>query len=206
MKSSFFLILLLTAFSMNCENTLEYDKGPCKFAPPDSNFPIIPGAFCEECFFKLKFQGKEYSFSGNRIESYYVGDYSQSINVFFNFYLDSPASNEALHGNVDVKSPLVKREVIINHTDSSMLLSSAFGIYNYCNVFFQPITDDIGQSYHRLTDIELIESYPVEINSEPFQLFSFYLTGELHATFIINGEIQLITAEYKVKSSVYEKL
>lgn len=77
---------------------------------------------------------------------------------------------------------------------------------NYCNDFFQPITENISQSHHQLTKVELIESYPTEVNSESFQLFSFYLTGEIQATFIINGESQLVTAEYKVKSRFYEKL
>lgn len=205
MKPSYFSILLLAAFFLSCENTPEYDKGPCKFAPPESNFPIIPMT-CEECYFNLTFQGKDYSFPGNKLSSPFGGDWSQMTNVFLSFYLIPPDSDEELYNSIDVKTPLLKMETITQLNDSPLLVSTAFGIYNYCKVFFQPVTDDISQSYHQLTEVDLIESYPTEINSEPFQLFSFYLTGELHATIIIDGEAQVATAEYKVKSSVYEKL
>lgn len=205
MKLSTFLVFLLTILFLSCDSTPNFDTGPCKFAPSDSNFPFIEKS-CEECYFNLRFQDKEYFFPGNRISPSFGGDYSKMWNVFFEFYLDPPDSDEALYSSIDVKTPLMKREVIINGISSPPLVSSAFGIYNYCNNFFEPITDDISQSYHRLTKAELIESYPVEIDSEPYQLFVFCLNGELQATIIVNGNTQLVTAEYQLKSFVYKKL
>ncbi len=206
MKLSYLLILLLLAVFVQCDNTLVFDKGLCKFAPPESNFPMIPGTFCEECFFNFTFEGKEYSFLGNKIESSYTGDYSKTWNVVFDFYLDPPDSDEELNGSIDIKTPLVKVENITKSIGSPPVVSTAFGIYNYCNDFFQPITDDISLSFHRLTKIELIESYPVEIDSEPHQSFFYYLIGELQLTIDINGKTEVITAEYKVRCGVYEKL
>ena len=125
---------------------------------------------------------------------------------FFDFYLYPPDSDEELYSSIGVKTPLIKRKVIINGIDSPPLVSTAFGIYNYCNDFFEPITDDISQSYHRLTKAELIESYPVEIDFQPYQSYFFYLLGELQISIIINGETKVITAKYKVRSVVYKKL
>lgn len=207
MKLPYFLILLGATLFVRCENDMDYDKEPCKFAPPESNFPIIPGAFCEECFFKIKLDDKDYYFSGNRIEVYYSGgDYSQMKNVFFSLYLVPPDSNQKLQSSIDVKTPLLKTEAITKLTDSPPLVFTAFGINNYCNDFFQPITEDITKSYQRLTKAELIESYPSKIGSETYQLYIYYLTGEIQATIIVNGDTQFITAEYRVKSLIYEKL
>lgn len=123
-------------------------------------------------------------------------------NVFLFFYLVPPDSDEELNTSINVKTPLLKVEAITKLNDSPTLVSSAFGIYNYCHEFFESVTGDISQSYNRLTKTELIESYPVGTE----QLFFFYLIGELQVTLIINGEAQLVTAEYKVKSRFYEKL
>lgn len=204
MKLSNVLIVLLTTLFIRCDNSIDYDKGPCKFAPPESNFPVI--ASCDECFFNLKFQSKEYSFAGNKIASDGGSDYTQMKNTFLAFYLDLPNSDERLKSSIDIKTPLVKVDATTKLNNSPPLVSTAFGIYNYCNDFFQPITDDISQSYHQLTKTELIESYPAEINSEPYQLFYFYLSGELNATFVINGDTQIVTAQYRVKSLFFEKL
>lgn len=206
MKLSYIIIFPFLIVLNGCDNAVDFDKGPCKFAPPESNFPVIPGTFCEECFFNFNFQGKQYSFLGDKIESSYVGDYSKMWNVFFEFYLYPPDSDEELYSSIGVKTPLMKRKVVINGIGLPPLVSTAFGIYNYCNDFFEPITDDISQSYHRLTKAELIESYPVEINFQPYQSYFFYLLGELQISIIINGETKVITAKYKVRSVVYEKL
>lgn len=202
MKLSYIIIFPFLIVLNGCDNAVDFDKGPCKFAPPESNFPIIEQA-CKECFFNLKFQGKQYSFPGDRISPAFGGNLSQMYNVFFSFYLVPPDSDEELYNSVDIKSPLLRVEAITKlNTSRGPLVSTAFGIYNYCNDFFQPVTDDVSQSYHWLTKAELIESYSV--GNE--QLFFFYLIGELQATFTINGEVQIVTAEYKVKSRFYEKL
>lgn len=201
MKQSYLIIFLLTLLFGGCDNDINYDKGPCKFAPPESNFPIIE-ASCQECYFNLRFQGKEYLFPGNRISPAFGGGWSQMTNVFLFFYLVPPDSDEELNTSINVKTPLLKVEAITKLNDSPTLVSSAFGIYNYCHEFFESVTGDISQSYNRLTKTELIESYPVGTE----QLFFFYLIGELQVTLIINGEAQLVTAEYKVKSRFYEKL
>ncbi|HMR56910.1 MAG TPA: hypothetical protein PKC10_06295 [Cyclobacteriaceae bacterium] len=200
------MILLLLAVFVQCDNTPDFDKGPCKFAPPESNFPLTPGTFCEECYFNFEFQDREYSFTGNKLESSYVGDYSKMWNVFFDFYLDLPDSDEELNGSIDVKTPLVEIESITKSIETPPVVSTAFGIYNYCKDLFEPVPYDINQSFNRLIKAELIESYPAEINSEPHQSFLYYLNGELQATFNLNGETEVITAEYKVRCVVYEKL
>lgn len=206
MKLSSFPLLLLMVLFLRCDSTPDFDTGLCKFAPPESNFPVIEQS-CVECYFNLKFQGKQYSFPGNRISPAFGGNWSQMSNVFFFFYLVPPNSDEELNASIGVKTPLMKVETItkteISNLTRPSLVSTAFGIYNYCNDFFQPLTDDIDKSYHRLTKAELIETYPVGNNE---QLFFFYLTGEFETTFIINGDAQSVTAEYKVKSRFYEKL
>lgn len=206
MKLFYFIISILTLHFSGCDNNTNFDNGPCKFAPPESNFPVIEQS-CAECYFNLRFQGKEYTFPGNRISPAFGGNWSQMSNVFFFFYLVPPNSDEELNASINVKTPLMKVETI-NQTEISnltrpSLVSTAFGIYNYCNDFIQPVTGDIGKSYHRLTKADLIETYPAGNNE---QLFFFYLTGEFETTFIINGEAQSVTAEYKVKSRFYEKL
>jgi hypothetical protein len=39
-----------------------------------------------------------------------------------------------------------------------------------------------------------------------YNICAYYLNGELQATFNLNGETEVITAEYKVRCVVYEKL
>lgn len=192
---------------MQCDNTPNFDTGPCKFAPPDSNFPFIDQS-CEECYFNLSFGDKEYLFPGNKISPSFGFDHSQMSNVFFAFYLDQPDSDEGLSGSIDVKTPLVKVEDITKSIASPPpLVSTAFGIYNYCKDFFEPIPYDISQSYHRLTRTELFfESDPFEIDSELYKISYYYLNGELHATFNFNGVTEMIRAEYKVKCFVYQKI
>ena len=201
-----FLIISLLLFSIACNDDNSYDTGPCKFAPPESNFPIIERS-CEECYFNLKFQGKQYSFPGNRISPAFGGNWSQMSNVFFFFYLTPPNSDEELNASIDIKTPLMKVETITKTEVSNLtrpsFVSTAFGIYNYCNDFFQPVTDDLVKSFHRLIKAELIETYSTGNNE---QVFYYYLTGEFETTFIINGEAQSVTAEYKVQSRFYEIL
>jgi len=205
-RLSYFLILLLSFTFVQCNNTPDFEKGPCKFAPPDSNFPVIDQS-CEECYFKLSFRDKEYLFPGNKIAPSFGFDYSHMSNVFFTFYLDQPDSNEKLSGSIDVKTPLVKIEDITKSIASPPVVSTAFGIYNYCKDLFEPIPYDTSQSYHRLTRAELFfESDPFEINSELYKTSYYYLNGELHTTFNLNGETEVITAEYKVKCFVYQKI
>ena len=81
-----------------------------------------------------------------------------------------------------------------------------FGIFDYCREFFQPITNDVERSSHELTGIELIESYPVEVYYEPYQLSYFYCTGNLNMTFLINDQVSLATGRYKIKVEIWEKL
>jgi len=90
-------------------------------------------------------------------------------NVFFDFYLDLPDSDEELNGSIDVKTPLVEIESITKSIETPPVVSTAFGIYNYCKDLFEPVPYDINQSFNRLIKAELIESYPAEINSEPHQ-------------------------------------
>jgi len=205
MKQTKIIVSLVVLLGIGCDNTTNFDNGFCKFAPPESNFPIIERS-CEECYFNLKFQSKQYSFPGNRISPAFGGNWSQMSNVFFFFYLTPPNSDEELNASINVKTPLMKVETItkteISNLTRPSFVSTAFGIYNYCNDFFQPETDDVDKSYHRLTKAELIQSYSV--GNE--QLFVFYLTGEFETTFIINGVAQIVTAEYKVQSRFYEKL
>jgi hypothetical protein len=205
MKLSKMMIFILATSFIGCDNTNNFDNGPCKFAPPESKFPVFQRT-CEECYFNLNFQGKKYSFAGNQIPSDAGGGYSQMNNAFLSFYLVSPNSDKELNNSVAIKTPLLKLENIKSLNNSPPLVTTAFGIYNYCNDFFEPITENINQSYHQLTKVEFLESYRTEINFEPFQLFSYYLTGELKTTFIINGETQIVTAQYRVKSIIYEKL
>lgn len=205
MKLYYFLIVLLIALFVKCDSTPNFNTEPCKFAPADSKFPLIDQS-CKECYFNLSFQGREYVFPGNKIFPSFAGDFSKMRNVFFDFYLYPPDSDEKLNASIGVKTPIVKVESITKSTSPPLVVSTAFGIYNYCNDFYQPIADDMNRSFHRLTKSELIESYPVKIDSEPHQLFIFYLTGEIHATIIINEETHMITAEYQLKSFIYEKL
>lgn len=201
MVRSLIMIFIFTIALIGCDNTIDYDNGPCKFAPPESNFPAIERS-CEECYFNLRFQDKEYSFPGNKLSPGFGGNWSQMTNVFLSFYLVPPNSDEELNASINVKTPLIKMETITNLSNSPRpsLVTTSFGIYNYCNDFFQPVTDDISKSYHRLTKAELIETY--QVGDE--QLFFFYLIGEFETTFIINGDVQPVTAEYKVKSRFYE--
>lgn len=89
---------------------------------------------------------------------------------------------------------------------SPSVVSVAMGIYNYCKDFFEPITGNVSQSWHRLIDVELIESHPVELDSEPHQLNRFYSYGELEMTFLINSELQEASASYKIQTVIFEKL
>jgi len=198
------IVLFFSFLLSGCGNqTIDY--GPCKFAPPDSKFTSFSGV-CEECYFNLQFRDGVYSFIGKQLHSEAGGDYSHTYNAVLSFYLDSPKSNLELVNSVGVKKPLQKVSVLSKSGNTPEPVSAAFGIYNYCNEFFEPITDNVNQSYHRLTSIELIDSYPAEINSEPIQFYYYYCVGELNATIIIDGKAETIIGSYRLKMEIYEKL
>jgi hypothetical protein len=54
--------------------------------------------------------------------------------------------------------------------------------------------------------VELIDSYPVEIESVPHQWNYFYFYGELFMTFNIDEELQEALANYKIDAVIYERL
>lgn len=41
MRLSYLTIFISVLLLSGCDNDPIYDSGPCKFAPPESNFPII---------------------------------------------------------------------------------------------------------------------------------------------------------------------
>lgn len=205
---------------MGCDNTIDFDKGPCKFAPPESKFPIFPATYCTECYFNLKFSDKEYSFAGSQLEAGGPGagpgwspdrniQVQNTWNSFLSFYLVSPSSDELLSNSIGVKTPRLKLDTLSKLISAPPSVSASFGIYNYCNDFFEPITGDVSQSYNQLTDIELMESYyvgSIDGSIEQYQNHFFYCYGEITATFVINGEKQLVTATYKVRAQIWEEL
>lgn len=203
---------------VGCDNTIDFDNGPCKFAPPESKFPVFPRAYCEECYLNLQFKGKEYSFAGNQFEggsSSPIANSNNRIvflqmqNAFLSFYLVSPSSDEELNNSINVKTPLINVTTLSNLVDFPPSVSASLGINNYCENFFEPITDNVSQSYNKLTDIEFIESYFVgssEGSTDQYQLHIYYCYGVVNATFLIDGEKQLVTSNYKIRSLIYEKL
>ena len=205
MKPPWIFVLLLVYLLAGCSKGDDFGQEPCPFAPLDSNFPEIETR-CDDCFFNLNFQDGAYQFSGNQIELDVYSYYSLSYNALLSFYLVSPSSVEHLNQGMNVKTPLLEIDAIDNLTVEPPAVTVAFGIYNYCKDFFQPVTNDVSQSYHQLIGTELIESYPTELDNEPYQISFYYLTGELQATFNINGVKEIVTAEYKVKCQIYEKL
>ncbi len=218
MKLYYIYIFLFAIMFIGCDDTIDADQGPCKFPPSESNFPVFSSVACEECYFNLQFEGKEYSFAGNQFE---VGSgaptnssdtrivYYQMHNAFLSFYLVSPPSDDELNNSINVKTPLLKETTLSNLSDHPPSVSASFGIKNYCQTFFEPITGSVSQSYNKLTAVELIDSYFVgnsEGSTEQYQLHIYYCYGELSGTFIIDGENQVITSNYKVRSFIYEKL
>lgn len=211
------LLLLLLALFIRCENAPDFDEGPCKFAPPESNFPINEKS-CKECFFNLKLNGKEYSFNGNQLEEGGGGPgwkpernilVQSKYNPFLSFFLVSPISEESLNNSIGVKTPLLESSAISKLNVPPPSVSVSFGIYNYCNTFFEPVTGDINQSYHSTTKTELIESSfmgSIGGSAEQYQKHVYYCYGAINATFLINGEKQIATATYKVKVEIWEKL
>jgi hypothetical protein len=216
-SSAFVLPLLLLLTGCTKQNV---DYGPCKFAPPESKFPVFPGAYCNECYFNLNINNKEYSFAGNQFETYTTGSgpgwepernilVGDAFNSFFNFYFVSPPSDELLNNSIGVITPLLESTAIARLNYSPPPVSVALGIYNYCEDFFEPVPGDVTQSYHQLTKAEFIESYylgSIDGSIEEYQKHNFYCYGEINATFWIDGEMQSATASYKVKVEIWEKL
>lgn len=213
-----FLYLILLVLT-GCTNAPEYSQGTCPFPPAESNFPVIAGVYsCEECYFKIQFNVGEYSFVANQFErtpSSPVGHSSDTTilagrawNSFLSFFIVAPSSVKELYNRIGVKTPLLKVETVSRRKLESFPppVSAAFGIYNYCKDFFEPITGAVSQSWHQLTEVELRESYPVERDSEPYQRNHFYFYGELEMIFLINGELQKASANYKTDVVLYEKL
>lgn len=212
------LLYIFPLVLVGCSDSMDVSQGPCPFPPAESNFPVISGVYsCEECYFNIQFSGEEYSFAANQFERapLPVGQTSDttilaanSWNSFLSFFLVAPSSVEELYDNIGVKTPLLKVDTVSSRKLESFPppVSAAFGIYNYCEDFFEPITGDVSQSYHQLTEVELIESYPVERDSEPYQRNHFYSYGELEMIFLINGELQEATASYKIDVIIYERL
>lgn len=220
MKHSKIISFLFALLAIGCDNTNDFDNGSCKFAPPESKFPVFPRAFCNECYFNLKVNNKEYSFAGNQFETYTTGVglgwkpdrnilTGSTINSFFNFYFVSPPSDELLNSSIGLKTPLLEYSVINKLNETPPPVSVALGIYDYCKKFYEPITGDVTQSYHLVTKTELIQSYfmgSIGGSIEQYQKHIYYCYGELSATFLINAEKQVVTGTYKLKAEIWEKL
>lgn len=214
-KAAYMLVIFLLL--TGCSHATEYSRGPCPFPPADSNFPVIPNAYdCDGCYFTIEFRGEKYSFAENQFQrtpSRPVGHSSNTTilagrawNSFLSFFLVAPSSVEEFYNSIGVRAPLLKVDTVSKGNLNSFppAASAAFGIYDYCEDLFEPITGDVSQSWHQLSEVELIESYPVERDSEPYQLNRFYSYGELEMTFIINNELQEATASYKIQIIMYE--
>ncbi len=218
MKLYYIYIFLFAIMFIGCDETIDADQGPCKFPPSESNFPVF-SPYCTECFFILQFQGEEYSFDWNQINSGGPSDgpgwrpdrnilVQKTWNSFLSFYIVSPSSVEILYNSIGVKTPLLKVDTLSKLTSVPPPVSASFGIYNYCNDFFEP-TGNIDQSYHQLTGVELFQTGligPINGSSDDYLKHYYNCSGELKATFMINGEIQVVTAQYKVRVQIWEKL
>lgn len=77
----------------------------------------------------------------------------------------------------------------------------ALRLFNYCNDIFEANNTSINQSFHRLTKVELIESYRVG----SYLLSFFYCYGEIESPYMMNGQPELIKATYKIRVEVYER-
>jgi hypothetical protein len=185
---SFFCFLLI-----GCNDSNSFEDGrPCGFAPAESNFPLVQSTFCEECYMNINFKENKYSFDGNQFGTFPAGDFSQMQNPFFSFYLFSPNSVEELNNSIGQITSLTSVQTLTKLDESPGLPSVAFGIYNYCDNFFEALTSDVSKSKHELKSIE-------NVNSN-----FFYCIGEISATLIVNGEEQMVTAAYKILVRVGE--
>lgn len=199
---------IILAICTSCGQTDDIDYGPCKFAPAESKFPVVPTAFCEECYFELQVFGKQYSFTGNQFLESPPWEINTISNAFLQFSIVVPVSMDSLNLGLGNTTPLLNWDSLPYSRTSSPPVSASFGIFNYCKDYFEPISN-INQSYHRLTHIDMIESYfveRVEANGDDYQFNRFYAYGELKATFNINGEIQVATGTYKIQIIVFEKI
>jgi hypothetical protein len=205
-------VVLITA----CEDKIDANYGPCKFPSAQSKFPELKYAWCKDCFVELDFQNQQYRFNGNQIETtssaanwnppelpYLV---RLTRNSFFALNFISPLTVQDLFNAVGNKTALLKTDTLSKLTGEIPPASVLFGVFDYCREFHQPLAQDITRSSHELTGIELIESYTVEVNYQPYQLSYFYCTGTLNMTFLINGNTEPAAAQYKIQVEVYEKL
>jgi hypothetical protein len=208
--------LLFVLLIFGCEDKINANYGPCKFPSAQSKFPELKYAWCKDCFVELNFQDQQYRFNGNQIETipsaanwnppelpYLV---RLTRNSFFELNFISPLTVQELSNAVGNKTALLKTDTLSKLTGEIPPASVLFGVFDYCREFHQPVAYDITSSSHELTGIELIESYPVEVNYEPYQLSYFYCTGKLNMTFLINGNTEPATAQYNIQVEVYEKL
>lgn len=203
-----------------CQDEIEVDRGPCKFAPVSSNFAEVEYSYCQDCYVKIQFMGDEYFFEEDQIDftpSGFVWNsdntniISTAENAFFQLNIASPFSPVVLNDNIGIKTPLLNRESLATlGNDVPPPVSASFGIYNYCKDFFES-SGNVNESFNLLTDVELLESYEVQIGEDessfhPYQRSLFNCSGELQGSFIINGETHIITANYKLNMEIYERL
>lgn len=208
----YFLCLILI---FGCDQATDSDQKPCAFAPPESQFPIFPSTDCSDCTLNLQFQGKEYSFNGNQFDAGSDSPIRQSDkkivygyfqNSFLSLYLISPSSVESLYNSVNINTPLLPVDTINKLVEHPTPVSAAFGIYDYCNNFFEPITNNVSKSFNQLTRVELIETYQAQINFELYQNSLFSISGHLKAPTMIEGKAEVITVTYEAQIEILEKL
>ena len=209
--SSLFSLLII----FGCEDPVDVKYGPCEFPSAKTKFQTF-NYWCKDCFVELDLFNQQYRFNGNQFESagaaanwnppelpYLV---RSTQNSFFNLNFVSPLTVQDLRSGLGNKTALLRTDSLSKLTGQIPNATVTFGIFDYCREFFQPITNDVERSSHELTGIELIESYPVEVYYEPYQLSYFYCTGNLNMTFLINDQVSLATGRYKIKVEIWEKL
>ena len=208
-------LLVILSYLGGCDNKEEVDFGPCKFPPADSRFPNRELAYCDDCSFQINFRGEQYLFNGKQFKTVSGTTWNPpdkniltwlTRNSFFEFYLVAPESDELLVNSIGSKTRILKVDTMFQLNSPPPPVSVSFRMYNYCRDFFEPLNESINQSHHQLTKVEPVKSYPVLINSMPYQLHGFYCEGEIQATFLIDNAPEAVTARYKLWIVVYEKL
>lgn len=196
-----YVYLISLVVFIGCEDPITVDDGPCKFAPPTSNFATYTEK-CEDCYFNINIAGVQYKFRSDQLLRSFQnfpepGVYSYKT-VLFEFQLGGPKTVRSLL-NVDDRNQLYTSFNTPEEIDkNSQELNVSLQLTNYCKTVFDaqfnldPFSGK--DSYHKIKETKLIK---LDYYGDDYSA-DFLVSGEFVTYFLFEGEYKMVSGNYQV--------
>jgi hypothetical protein len=185
---------------VGCSDTIKIDPDPCRFAPPQSKFPVLNNDYysCTECFLSITIRKDIYRFEGNQVgKSLFFGDFEFYNPGLFMMIMKRPKDARALLDSKGQYVNFVTADELRNKEDVKPL-ATFLQLEDYCEKRYSLVTtvDPFSGKdlYHRILDVKVAA---INTQSQGY-LGDFYITGEFVSYINVEGEELPVNGNYKL--------